>query len=110
MNTGSDHTRIVATQRMQGDTLHIGGRLQREAVPALWTALLADANAHARLAQIDLAQVDALDTAGLALLVELAARTQRAGGSAPRILHAPAGYDALCAAYRIRPQLDELFP
>ena len=110
MNAGSENPRIVATQRIQGDTLHIGGRLQRDAVPALWAALLADATMHAnpvQLAQIDLAQVDALDTAGLALLVELAARTRRAHGAAPRILHAPAGYDALCAAYRIRPELDE---
>ena len=107
MSAGSDHTLAVATQRMQGDTLHLGGRLQCDAVPALWAALLADENAQAKLAQIDLAQVDALDTAGLALLVELSARTQRAGGAAPNILHPPAGYDALCAAYRIRPQLDE---
>ena len=107
MSGRNDNTRVVAAQQMQGDTLHLGGRLQRDAVPALWAALLADTAAHANLAQIDLAQVDALDTAGLALLVELAARTRRAGGAAPRILHAPAGYDALCAAYRIRPQLDE---
>ena len=107
MSAGSDHTLAVASQRMQGDTLHLGGRLQCDAVPALWAALLADANMQVKLAQIDLSKVNALDTAGLALLVELAARTQRAGGAAPNILHAPAGYDALCAAYRIRPQLDE---
>ena len=107
MSAGSDTPSIVATQRMQGDTLHLGGRLQCNAVPALWAALIADTNTQARLMQIDLAKVDALDTAGLALLVELSARTQRAGGAAPNILHTPAGYDALCAAYRIRPQLDE---
>ena len=106
--SGRNHNaHVAATQRMQGDTLHLGGRLQRDAVPALWAALMADANAHANLVQIDLVQVDALDTAGLALLVEIAARTRRARGAAPNILHPPAGYDALCAAYRIRPQLDE---
>jgi phospholipid transport system transporter-binding protein len=98
----SDNTPAVATQHMQGDTLHIAGQLQRDAVPVLWAAL-----PTAAIAQIDLSAVTALDTAGLALLVELAARSQRAGGAAPRILHVPAGYDALCAAYRIRPQLDE---
>ena len=88
---------------MQGDTLHIVGRLQRDGVPALWNALPSTA-----VAQIDLSAVTTLDTAGLALLVELAARSQRVNNATPTILHAPAGYDALCAAYRIRPQLDEI--
>ena len=77
MSAGSDHTLAVATQRMQDDTLHLGGRLQCDAVPALWAALIADATVQAKLAQIDLSKVAALDTAGLALLVELSGRAQR---------------------------------
>jgi phospholipid transport system transporter-binding protein len=92
-----------ATLRIDGDTLHIAGRLQRDAVPALWAAL-----PSAAVEQIDLSAVTALDTSGLALLVELAARSRRSGGRAPQILNVPVGYDALCAAYRIRPQLDEV--
>ena len=102
MTRSSDSTQTAATLGMQGETLHIAGRLQRDAVPALWAVL-----PTAAVAQIDLSAVTALDTAGLALLVELAARSRRVGGAVPRILHAPPGYDALCAAYRIRPQLDE---
>lgn len=108
MNARSGHPRAerstagTASLRMQGNTLHIAGRLQRDAVPALWAALPSSA-----VAQIDLSQVTALDTAGLALLVEIVAHSRRAGGTVLRILDAPSGYDALCAAYRIRPQLDE---
>ncbi len=102
MTARSDQPHVIASQRMQGDTLFIAGCLQRDAVPALWAGL-----PTAAVARIDLSAVTALDTAGLALLVELAARTRRAGGAAPHILHAPAGYDALCAAYRIRPELDD---
>jgi len=97
-----------ATLRIDGGTLHIAGRLQRDAVPALWAALPSAANGLANLAQIDLTEVTALDTAGLAFLVEIAIRSRHAGGAAPGILNVPAGYDALCAAYRIRPQLDEV--
>lgn len=101
--TARDDQAHSATLRMQADTLHIAGRLQRDAVPGLWAGL-----PDTGIAQIDLSAVTALDTAGLALLVELATRSRRTTGAAPRILHAPAGYDALCAAYRIRPQLDEV--
>jgi len=93
----------AATIGLRGDILHVAGRLQRDAVPALWAAL-----PSATIAQIDLSTVTALDTAGLALLVEIAARSRRAAGTTPRILHAPPGYDSLCAAYRIRPDLTDL--
>lgn len=89
-----------ATIALRGDTLHVAGPLQRDAVPALWAALPATP-----IAQIDLSMVTALDTSGLALLVEIATRSRRAAGATPRILHAPPGYDALCAAYRIRADL-----
>jgi phospholipid transport system transporter-binding protein len=102
MTAAGDNPRARATLDLRGDTLHIAGRLQRDAVPALWSAL-----PTAPFAQVDLSAVTALDTAGLALLVELAAHSRRAGGPSPRILHAPAGYDSLCAAYRIRPELDD---
>lgn len=102
MSANSDNARDATTLDIQGDTLHIAGRLQREAVPTLWGAL-----PDAAIARIDLSAVTALDTAGLALLVEISARSRRAGGRAPRILNTPVGYDALCAAYRIRPELDD---
>lgn len=86
--------------RYQDGTLHVTGRLQCDTVPMLWNEL-----PRSRIQHIDLAAVTALDTAGLAFLVEIVAREKNAG-IAPRILHASAGYAALCAAYRIRPDLE----
>lgn len=91
-----------AMLELHDTTLRFSGQLQRDIVNALWAALPVDS-----FAVIDLAQVNALDTAGLSLLVEVAARGRRASGVSPRIINAPAGYDALCAAYRIRPDLED---
>lgn len=101
MTSAVDSLPAPARMDLQGDTLRIDGQLQRDAVPALWAML-----PQAPIARIDLSAVTALDTSGLALLVELAAHARRTGGPTPAILHAPAGYDALCAAYRIRPTLE----
>ncbi len=89
-----------ASMRDQDGTLHFTGRLQCDTVPMLWAGL-----PRPRIQRIDLSEVTALDTAGLALLVEIVATEKRAGGI-PQVLHASAGYAALCAAYRIRTDLD----
>ena len=86
--------------RYQDGTLHLMGRLQRDTVPMLWNEL-----PHSRVQHIDLSAVTALDTAGLALLVEIVAR-EKSAGCVPGIVHASAGFGALCAAYRIRSDLD----
>ena len=46
-----------------------------------------------------------MDSAGLALLAELAARARKAG-HALAISGAPAGFNELSAAYRLSPDLD----
>ncbi|CCP13884.1 hypothetical protein SMSKK35_2114 [Stenotrophomonas maltophilia SKK35] len=46
-----------------------------------------------------------MDSAGLALLAELAARARKAGHPLA-ISGAPAGYNELSAAYRLSPDLD----
>ena len=85
---------------LSGDTLQIVGALQRDAVAKLWAALPA-----APFQQIDLSAVTALDTAGLAWLMEVSAPDSM--GVARRILNAPAAYHALCAAYRIPAEAEE---
>ena len=89
---------------LQDGTLGISGRLDRHAVAALWPTLPV-----AGCTALDLSKVSTLDTAGLALLIEIAGLMRIAGDDSPRILNPPAGYAALCAAYRIRPELEE-FP
>jgi len=49
--------------------------------------------------------VERVDSAGLALLAELAARARKAGHLLA-IAGAPAGYNELSAAYRLSPDLD----
>lgn len=77
--------------RRDGDVLHLTGALDRAAVPAAWSALrplLAGARS------VDASTVARVDSAGLALLAELAA-----GGLA--IVGAPPGLAELSAAYRL---------
>ncbi|MBH1381285.1 STAS domain-containing protein [Stenotrophomonas maltophilia] len=87
---------------LEGDTLRLRGVLDRAAVIALWPQLLA---LPAKLARLDLAEVERVDSAGLALLAELAARARKAGHPLV-ITGAPAGYNELSAAYRLSPNLD----
>ncbi len=94
----ANRTNGAATARLDGEVLSLSGRLDRHALPALWPALPKGA-----YVQIDLAGVGALDTAGLALIAELAARATPSSRSV--ILHPPSGYAELCAAYRISPAL-----
>ena len=89
----------AATPSVQrnGDTLAFAGALSREAVPALWPQALRALEGARRF---DLSQVAAVDSAGLALLVELA---QRAGGIA--VEGNPPGLDGLRKAYRLSASL-----
>ena len=81
-----------------GETLRFAGALTRDAVAALWPQalrLLDGARAF------DLAAVPRVDSAGVALLAELAARL----AAPPAIQGEPDGFRALCAAYRLSPTL-----
>ena len=80
-----------------GNALRFSGALLRDAVPAVWRQgmpLLAGVD------RFDLARVDRVDSAGVALLAALAART---GGVS--IDGAPLGLADLRGAYRLGPGL-----
>ncbi|AYA92595.1 MULTISPECIES: STAS domain-containing protein [Stenotrophomonas] len=87
---------------LEGDTLRLRGVLDRAAVIALWPQLQA---LPAQLARLELGEVERVDSAGLALLAELAARARKAG-HALAISGAPVGFNELSAAYRLSPDLD----
>lgn len=83
----------AASLRKDGDTLVFAGELDRDAAAALWPqarALVAGAR------RFDLSAVSSVDSAGLALLAELA-------GLAPGVdvQGEPAGLAELRAAYRL---------
>ena len=84
----------AATVRREGEALVFDGALLRAVVAALWPPAIA-ALAGAR--RFDLRAVSQVDSAGLAVLAELAARAD--GGIA--VDGAPAGLHALCEAYRL---------
>ena len=87
----------TASVRREGPALAFAGALVREAVPALW----ADARRLAADAErFDLSAVSSVDSAGLALLVELA---QRVGGA--QVTGDLLGLDGLRRAYRLSPTL-----
>lgn len=90
-----------ATFRCDGETLLLAGVIDRAAAVALWPQLT---RALAPVRQLDLAAVEGIDSAGLALLGELAARLRAQGGG--NVNGSPAGLDELCAAYRLSPSLD----
>lgn len=90
-------TATAATVRRDGGTLAFAGALTREAVAALWPQLARQA---AGLERIDLSAVSSVDSAGLALLVEVA---HRAGGVP--VVGDPPGLDGLRRAYRLSPAL-----
>ncbi|RRU71798.1 MULTISPECIES: STAS domain-containing protein [Stenotrophomonas maltophilia group] len=87
---------------LEGDTLRLRGVLDRAAVIALWPQLQA---LPAQLARLELSEVERVDSAGLALLAELAARARK-NGHPLAVSGAPAGYNELSAAYRLSPDLD----
>lgn len=90
----------TATLERAGALLRLRGRLDRDNVPALWPQALRALDGAQGL---DLHGVEALDSAGLALLAELAARIATHG--AVRIEGQPTGLAGLCAAYRMTPDL-----
>ncbi|HRN62518.1 MAG TPA: STAS domain-containing protein [Luteimonas sp.] len=86
-----------APVQRNGDALAFAGTLTRAVVPALWPQAL---RALPGAKRFDLSAVTAVDSAGLALLVELA---QRAGGVS--VDGDPPGLDGLRRAYRLSPSL-----
>lgn len=84
--------REPASVRADGEVLRFAGALSRAQVPALWKRLPPLAGVRV----IDLREVSSVDSAGLALLAEIA---HRAGGAA--IEGAPAGLAELRSAYRL---------
>lgn len=87
----------AARVQRDGSTLAFAGALTRAAVPAVWPAAL---TALDGVRAFDLSAVSAVDSAGLALLVELAERT-----AGVQVSGDPAGLDGLRRAYRLSPQL-----
>jgi phospholipid transport system transporter-binding protein len=88
--------------RRDGDALIFAGALDRAAAAALWPSaskMLAGAQ------RIVLTKVTSVDSAGLALLAELAARL-RAAGAVPHLEGEPAGLSELRTAYRLTSGLD----
>ncbi|GAA3912583.1 STAS domain-containing protein [Luteimonas lutimaris] len=87
-----------ASARRDGDALVFTGALLRDDVAALWRQLPKTLDGVRRL---DVGAVERIDSAGLALLAELAARA----GNAVSVNGAPTGLAELRAAYRLDPSL-----
>lgn len=85
-----------------GDALAFSGALDRAAATALWRRASAALPGTQRIV---LTKVTTVDSAGLALLAELAARL-RATGLSPQFEGEPTGLAELRAAYRLTPALD----
>lgn len=86
----------TASVRRDGDTLAFAGALSAAAVPALWSQV---AGLRAGARGLDLSAVTGLDSAGLALLVELA------GAGTLAVDGTPPGLAELRSAYRLTPAL-----
>ena len=88
---------MTTTCTRHDDALKFTGTLDRAAATLLWPQLHASV---AGVRRFDLTEVPRVDSAGLALLAELAAR---AGGVA--VQGRPDGLDELRAAYRLQDDL-----
>ena len=88
----------AATVERAGATLRFAGALLRDDVAALWRCALPLAGGTSRF---DLAAVERVDSAGVALLAELAARS----GTTVAVDGTPPGLAELRAAYRLTPAL-----
>ncbi|RZA31701.1 MAG: STAS domain-containing protein [Lysobacteraceae bacterium] len=86
----------------EGDALAFAGALDRAAATALW---IPAGKSLAGAQRIVLTKVTSVDSAGLALLAELAGRL-RGMGVEPRIEGQPPGLAELRAAYRLGPGLE----
>lgn len=91
-----------ATVVRRDDALVFSGAIDREAAATLWALAL---QSLAGAQHIVLTQVTTVDSAGLALLAELAGRL-RVAGAEPRIEGEPPGLLELRTAYRLTPGLD----
>lgn len=80
--------------RRDGEALHFSGALDRAAVATLWSQALP---LVVGVARFDLGQVGHVDSAGLALLAELATRA----GQSVAVIGNPSNLTELCAAYRL---------
>lgn len=81
-----------------GDTLVFSGALSRDAIASAWTRALVQV---AGVRRFSLDAVPSVDSAGLALLAELAARA----GHAVTVVGDPRGLAELRSAYRLDPAL-----
>lgn len=88
--------------RRDGDALRFSGALDRAAAVLLWTQA---SQALDGVRRFDLDAVSRVDSAGLALLGELAARL-RQGGTTVQFQGQPPGLSELSAAYRLGPALE----
>lgn len=93
----------TAQARLDQGTLHLSGTLDRGAVIALWPQLKTMATG---VDALDLAAVTGVDSAGMALLAELAARARQNGRTLAINNGSPAGLTDLQAAYRLSADLD----
>lgn len=75
--------------------LRLDGRLDLSRVAAVL------ASAPEQMGCIDLEAVEHIDTAGVALIAQLVARSEQTGGPRPTVRGKPEGLEALCRAYRI---------
>lgn len=82
----------ACTLAREGDCLRLGGPLERDGVATTWPAACGMLDG---VRVLDLAALTALDSAGLAMLGELAAR------SGARVRGGPATLAALRRAYRL---------
>ena len=90
-------TEAAPRVRRDGAALHLSGTLDRNAATTLWSqASVAVEGARV----LDVTAVEAVDSAGLAMLVALALRMDDV-----RVEGAPRGMADLLAAYRLTPTL-----
>ena len=94
--------RTEADVRRDGDALVFGGAIDRSAAASLWPASNRLLEGTQRFV---LTEVTSVDSAGLALLAELAARL-RLVGTTPEIVGEPAGLRELSTAYRLTAGMD----
>lgn len=90
-------TAVVARVQRDGECVALSGTLDRDAASALWPQAIA---AAARARALDVGAVDAMDSAGLAMLVALVERTPGL-----RVTGMPQGMSDLLAAYRLQTTL-----
>ncbi|MGI8561009.1 MAG: STAS domain-containing protein [Luteimonas sp.] len=88
-----DAARTPASVRRDGERLVFSGALDRPACASVWKQVQP---LRAGVRTLDLTAVSTVDSAGLALLAELAALDPRV-----RLLGSPVGLDELRAAYRL---------